>query len=402
MRCGGSALELLKKYYIEEQKAELEYLCSGDADSFCKKKMYLRQEAGKALDLSKISSVKRSQYNLILNYVGNQALLNQIECIEKDFLPVRKNVSDAEYKEQFLRLFRLRNEYAGTAGFRNYLAYQYALLGIDKDILDKILNEYIRPDYSEENDLKTKIEKWKNAECFKKENQIELLRKVLAYFNIQMKWEEVKIHTKNLPQFFIGNCISIKVPEESHVLVNLVSGLSGFSILMHEIGHAYYYNNIRQASNGWSNRPYNAVIEEFVAFVFENFVYSSPFLHTFLESEEELLTDKLTYQMNYLCCCAMFEKNIYSKDMPDLDFEWESACEKFSVSNAREWRSPHFFLSYPGFFAVDVIASHLTQLFYKITGEDSMRMYSYLQKYICEPGYHLDFYRVISQLGIDI
>ena len=53
-------MELLKKYYIEEQKAELEYLCSGDADSFCKKKMYLRQEAGKALDLSKISSVKRS------------------------------------------------------------------------------------------------------------------------------------------------------------------------------------------------------------------------------------------------------------------------------------------------------------------------------------------------------
>ena len=35
-------MDLLKKYYIEEQKAELEYLCSGDADSFCKEKKYIR------------------------------------------------------------------------------------------------------------------------------------------------------------------------------------------------------------------------------------------------------------------------------------------------------------------------------------------------------------------------
>lgn len=38
MICGGRTVDLLKKYYIEEQKAELEYLCSGDADAFCKKK----------------------------------------------------------------------------------------------------------------------------------------------------------------------------------------------------------------------------------------------------------------------------------------------------------------------------------------------------------------------------
>ncbi|MDE7415779.1 MAG: hypothetical protein K2N44_05585, partial [Lachnospiraceae bacterium] len=67
-----------------------------------------------------------------------------------------------------------------------------------------------------------------------------------------------------------------------------------------------------------------------------------------------------------------------------------------------EWRSAHFFLSYPGFFAVDVIASYLVKLFYKKIGKDYTIMYYYLQKHICEPGFNLDFYREISQLGIDI
>lgn len=30
------------------------------------------------------------------------------------------------------------------------------------------------------------------------------------------------------------------------------------------------------------------------------------------------------------------------------------------------------------------------------------KAYNYLQKQICEPGFHLDFYRVISQLGIGL
>lgn len=402
MICGGRTVDLLKKYYIEEQKAELEYLCSGDADAFCKKKKYIRQIASRTLDFSKIFSVKKSQYNLMLNYVGDQSLLNQIECIEKNFLPVRKKVSNEEYKEQFQTLFRLRNQFARTAGFNNYLEYQYMLLGIDIDILEKILDANIIYNYSEESLLKTKIQKWKNVECLKQENQIKLLKEVLGYFNLQINWQKVKIHYKNLPQTFIGNCVSINVPDESHVLINIVSGLSGFSILMHEIGHAYYYNNIHQDTYGWSNRPYNAVIEEFIALVFEDLVYSSQFLHIFLDSEEDLLIDKLSFQMSYLCCCAMFEKNIYSKDKPDFDSEWKDACEKFSVSICREWRRPHFFLSYPGFFSVDVIARYLVQMFYKKIGKDYTMMYDYLQKNICKPGLDLDYYREISHLGIDI
>lgn len=35
-------MEILKKYYVEEQRAELEYLRSGDADLYCRKKEEIR------------------------------------------------------------------------------------------------------------------------------------------------------------------------------------------------------------------------------------------------------------------------------------------------------------------------------------------------------------------------
>lgn len=114
-------MEILKKYYVEEQRAELEYLCSGDADLYCRKKEEIRQAARTAVDLSQFRHVQKSQYNLTLNYVGNQSLLHQIDCIEKQFLPIRKTVSKEEYQEQFQKLFRLRNQFAKSAGFADYL-----------------------------------------------------------------------------------------------------------------------------------------------------------------------------------------------------------------------------------------------------------------------------------------
>lgn len=391
-----------KKYDVEEQKAELEYLCSGDAERFCRKKRQIRQEACACLksyaDRSAVGKIKKPQYNRWLNYAGDQSLLNQIEGIEKAFVPVRKKVSKEEYIEQFQQLFRLRNEFAGSAGFTDYLAYQYALLGIDGELLDGILETTARCHTADagKNTLREKIQKWKNAECLKQQNQIDLAKKVLEHFHLQVQWDAVQIHHEGLPQFFIGNCISISVPDESHVLINLVPGLSGFSILMHEIGHAYYYNHIRQDAPEWAG-PYSAVIEEFVALVFEDLVYSPQFLSTFLGSDEDLLMDKLDYQTDYLCCCAWFEQNIYRKDMPDLDAEWEAACEKYAVSKEMEWRSPHFFVSYPGFFAVDVMAGHFVKLFYEHVRDGRLKMDDFLQKQICEPGRQLDFERVISQ-----
>lgn len=75
-----------KKYDVEEQKAELEYLCSGDAERFCRKKRQIRQEACACLksyaDRSAVGKIKKPQYNRWLNYAGDQSLLNQIEGIE--------------------------------------------------------------------------------------------------------------------------------------------------------------------------------------------------------------------------------------------------------------------------------------------------------------------------------
>lgn len=51
-------MEILKKYYVEEQRAELEYLCSGDADLYCWKKEQIRQAARTAVDLSQFRHVQ--------------------------------------------------------------------------------------------------------------------------------------------------------------------------------------------------------------------------------------------------------------------------------------------------------------------------------------------------------
>lgn len=102
------------------------------------------------------------------------AVLQEKKTDEKAFVPVRKKVSKEEYIEQFQQLFRLRNEFAGSAGFTDYLAYQYALLGIDGELLDGILETTARCHTADagKNTLREKIQKWKNAECLKQQNQI--------------------------------------------------------------------------------------------------------------------------------------------------------------------------------------------------------------------------------------
>lgn len=75
-------------------------------------KRQIRQEACACLksyaDRSAVGKIKKPQYNRWLNYAGDQSLLNQIEGIEKAFVPVRKKVSKEEYIEQFQQLFRLK------------------------------------------------------------------------------------------------------------------------------------------------------------------------------------------------------------------------------------------------------------------------------------------------------
>ena len=53
----------------------------------------------------------------------------------------------------------------------------------------------------------------------------------------------------------------------------------------------------------------------------------------------------------------MFEELIYSTEAVDYDEEWEKLCRIFAVDPQQSWRDPHFFVSNPGYFAADLLAS---------------------------------------------
>ena len=119
-------------YLQEERKAELQYWLSGDYESFCGKKKEIYLAAGKAIKDAGHTSPGHSPggYRNELKYAGDLELAFRIETEEKKFRSVRKQLPAPEYAKWLQKLVRLRNQYARTAGFENYLDYRYALWGI--------------------------------------------------------------------------------------------------------------------------------------------------------------------------------------------------------------------------------------------------------------------------------
>lgn len=389
-------MSILNNYLTAEQNAELNYYLTGDGESFCREKLRLRQEFAKEVSGDVFSSIPKTKYNDALRYVGDSDLKNRIEQMEKEFRPIRKTVEKSEYENRLRTLVSLRNRFARSAGVDSYLEYQYRLWGIDEEATRKVADLYRGKEADSPSRLLETVRKWKTEPLLQKENQTALLDQVLEHFNLQLPKGSVVIHTTNLPQFYIGACISVSIPDESHVMMNQVSGLGGFSIFLHEVGHAYYYSHIK--ADGESGRPYDLVVEELVALTFEALAYSPEFFRTFLGSEENVLSDKLKYQLNYLSCCTVFEELIYSTEDADYDEEWGKLCRIFAVDPQQSWRDPHFFVSNPGYFAADLLASYLTKCVYEYVEREKLDLAVFLRETICEPGADLDYAGLLGKL----
>ena len=209
----------------------------------------------------------------------------------------------------------------------------------------------------------------------------------------------MKIHTDNLPQFYIGACIPLSIPEDIHVLMNLQSGLSGFAVFMHEIGHAYYYSNISNCLSVEDQRPSNLIVEEGVALLFENLVYTSyttkKLLGIELDVYEKLIDTFAMYQM----CCIEFEERIYKEPYSEFDLVWKELRRNYEFEQKSDWCTPHFFVSEPGYFAAYFLGNRLAKDIYSYVKRNNIGINDFLIEYICSVGGNMQFDKLLKEIG---
>jgi len=373
-------------YLQEERKAELQYWLSGDYESFCGKKKEIYLAAGKAIKDAGHTSHRHSPggYRNELKYAGDLELAFRIETEEKKFRSVRKQLPAPEYAKWLQKLVRLRNQYARTAGFENYLDYRYALWGIGGDVFARAASRQRKAEKTDSMELRRWLGEVSADHRLAVENQRALFREIDECWNLN--GSGIQIHDEDLPGFYIGACVPVSIPDDIHVLINRRPGLSGFSVFMHEIGHGFYYTNIAAPDIHGRREPFNLIMEETVALLFENQVYTDGFSREFLHTDRGMWLPKAEFQLDYLLCCAEFEERIYRKADPDFDAEWKAACAFTGEEEGDGWTKPHFFVSNPGYFAAYFIAAFLAKETYRYADRESRDLFDFIRNEICSPG----------------
>lgn len=394
-----------KEFYkleYEARREELNYRLTGDFERLCGRNFEINKKIKELVNGSDRQNVlQKHNYNNILKYVGDLELKYNIEMKEKCFRNIRKQIPKKEYEERLRELVILRNEFAKTAGFHNYLEYKYSMWGIDKGILankmDKTYTELFGVTDSLEYILH--IKELNSLSKLNDKNQIQLLEQMLDIWKLELKRDKVKIHTDNLPQFYIGACIPLSIPEDIHVLMNLQSGLSGFAVFMHEIGHAYYYSNISNCLSVEDQRPSNLIVEEGVALLFENLVYTSyttkKLLGIELDVYEKLIDTFAMYQM----CCIEFEERIYKEPYSEFDLVWKELRRNYEFEQKSDWCTPHFFVSEPGYFAAYFLGNRLAKDIYSYVKRNNIGINDFLIEYICSVGGNMQFDKLLKEIG---
>lgn len=350
--------ELIEQWKQKIQKEELHYRLTGEYEKLGKLKSEAGQEIRRKMQEEKWTpQIKPSRYNDELKYVGDEAILNHIFEEEVQFRKVRKQLDQSTYQERLQKLVRMRNDFAETSGFQNYLDYRYALWGVDREFLaskmQTVAEELGDADYIGE--LRNGLKELGSKGCFSVAGQMEQLRKTLQLFGADLPWERVIFHTENLPAFYMGACVPVSIPEEIHVLVNPVAGLSGFSMLMHETGHAFYYSN---------TKPYNLILEEGVALFFENLVYTEAFLKSQIGFDKDLFLCKANAFLPFQICCNEFEQVIYENPQADYAEVWQEMKNRYLKNGRENFTDPHFFVSEPGYFAAYFLGGCLARDMY--------------------------------------
>ena len=386
----------INSFIQEERKAELQYWLTGDSDSFSREKRNIYILAGKKHFTEEKQEPARGMYRDELKYAGDLELAFQIEREEKQFRSVRKQLNERDYGQRLRRLIHLRNQYARTAGFENYLDYKYALWGIEPAVLNKAAARQLMAEKTDITQLKNWLMNVTKDERLAARNQRKLLKQIDMGWNLNL--ERIQIHDKHLPEFYIGACVPVCIPDDIHVLINMQPGLSGFSVFMHEMGHAFYYNNITSEDIYGRKEPFNLIMEETVALLFENQVYTENFLTEFLNIHEDMWPLKANGQLNYLLSCAEFEEKVYRAVDFDFDREWEAACALTGERGDAGWTRPHFFISNPGYFAAYFIAGFLAKEVYLYADRTGQNLFEFMRNEICRPGRNLRYDILLNKI----
>jgi len=391
----------IQELEIEICKSELKYRLTGEYNEFCKKKNVNGEKIRKLIAESTESHViNTNQYNDVLRYVGDQELLADIFEREVCFRNIRKKVDKKEYQIRLRELVKLRNEFATTAGFKNFIEYKYALWGIDKKILDKkivnVSNQIKDKDILL--DLREKLIQISQNDFYNTSKQKDEMIQMLEMFRLKLQNERVIIHANNLPTFYVGACVPISIPNEVHVMINMVAGLSGFSVFMHEIGHAFYYSNINNELEGSVRKPYNLILEEGMALFFENLVFTNDYLYQTLGVDDDLYLQKAEAFLPFQICCIKFEEAIYNDYSLDYQEVW-NMHKQFYSKGKEEWTSPHFFVSEPGYFSAYFLGNCWAKDMYAYFQKNkNVDMNTFFEKEVCGSGRNINYSKLLDTI----
>lgn len=124
--------EKIQKAEQKYNKAELLYRLTGDSTELllqekCNFDLFRNEDVYKYLyNLDKDMKEKsRYLYSFYLRYVGDMNLRSRIIFDEKELRKVRKKIPVEDYEKKLRELVKLRNRFAQTIGFKNYLELQY-------------------------------------------------------------------------------------------------------------------------------------------------------------------------------------------------------------------------------------------------------------------------------------
>lgn len=147
----------------------------------------------------------------------------------------------------------------------------------------------------------------------------------------------------------VGCVIDVSIPNKILLSIKPYIHLGAFSVLMHEMGHALYFSNIKQ--NIYElNKSYNSIFDEGMALFFQKIVLSKEWFEHILEMEYPLSYNLAFFEKPIFMCAISFENEIYENSDTDFDEIWEKYENKYFCAGLSHWTKEHFFVSNPGYY----------------------------------------------------
>jgi len=314
-------------------------------------------------EVNKINKIRYDYiYRFLLNYNGNIEKIIELENLSDYLIKNRKILDKKILEKKYKELILLRNAFARSIGFNNYLEYKYFVFGINNSDVDNNIkffsNNYIKNiNYLSYKECVEKLKKY-TENILKKNKQLNYILKFLDKINFRLK--NIKLNIKQSEhKKSAGSTIDLSIPKKILLNINLNDGIGYFLIFMHEIGHALYFSNIRQKYYE-IKKTLNSIFDEGIALFFEKITVSKDFMTNILELDY-ISCDEIFYlKNNLLLTCVLFENDIYSERLNDnLDEVWGKYASKYYVNELSHWSKEHFFFSEPGYHYPYLLGSFL-------------------------------------------